>query len=104
MLQTIQTQIPHAFLSIGGPWTQGEGMNNCNNLPEYDYKMGIYNHYRNVNQDICDRFNVPYMDFRSEYLQLLPLTWNDYAGCMTGTLIHGFHHLNTVMLYPNHNR
>ena len=25
VLQTIKSEIPHVFLSIGGPWTQGEG-------------------------------------------------------------------------------
>ena len=64
VLQTIKTEIPNVFLSIGGPWTQGEGYNKCNNLPEYDYKIGIYNQYVGINRRICTQENVPYMDFR----------------------------------------
>ena len=69
------------FLSIRGPWTQGEGFNKCNNLPEYDY---TYNQYVGINRKICTQEKIPYMDFRGLYKSLLPSSWNDYMGCMTG--------------------
>ena len=40
------------------------GLNKCNNLPEYYYKIGVYNKYQGINQRICNQENIPFMDFR----------------------------------------
>ena len=68
-------------MAVGGPVLLGEGPIGLN--PSFKYKGPEPNKYRDINKEVCKRFNVPYMDIKRAFEQSLPWYWFFFGGVVT---------------------
>jgi lysophospholipase L1-like esterase len=87
VVSTIQQRFPGIFIALGGPMVMGEGplFSDLYNvwLGEYFAKYKMYDSYREINKEICNMLNIPYIDLRKKMQETVPPGRGGFSGCLT---------------------